>query len=54
MDDIQAEVDRLKASGVQFKSAAPNLITGGVNRGGYTIYFLDPDGITLELIQPPA
>ncbi len=54
VDDIQAEVDRLKALGVQFKSAAPNLITGGVNRGGYTIYFLDPDGITLELIQPPA
>jgi len=25
-----------------------------VNRGGHTIYFLDPDGITLELMQPPA
>jgi hypothetical protein len=24
-----------------------------VNKGGYTIYFTDPDGITLELLQPP-
>jgi hypothetical protein len=24
-----------------------------VNKGGYTIYFTDPDGVTLELIQPP-
>lgn len=53
VDDINAEVARLSAAGVRFKSAAPNLITEGVNRGGYTIYFLDPDGITLELMQPP-
>jgi len=53
VSDIHAEVARLKALGVQLKSAAPNAITEGVNRGGYTIYFLDPDGITLELMQPP-
>ncbi len=53
VDDVHAEVARLKALGVQFKSEAPNSITEGVNRGGYTIYFLDPDGITLELMQPP-
>ena len=32
----------------------PNLIKAGVNRGGYACYFRDPDGITLELVQPPA
>jgi catechol 2,3-dioxygenase-like lactoylglutathione lyase family enzyme len=54
VDDIHAEVARLKALGVRFMSETPNLITEGANRGGYTIYFLDPDGITLELMQPPA
>ena len=54
VDDIHAEVARLRGLGVRFKSESPNLITEGVNRGGYTIYFLDPDGITLELMQPPA
>lgn len=54
VDDINAEVARLRSLGVQFKSPAPNLITEGVNRGGYSIYFLDPDGITLELMQPPS
>ena len=54
VDDIHAEVTRLKGLGVRFKSESPNLITEGVNRGGYTIYFLDPDGITLEFMQPPA
>ncbi len=54
VDDIHAEVARLKSHGVRFKSESPNLITEGVNRCGYTIYFLDPDGITLELMQPPT
>lgn len=54
VDDIHAEVARLKSLGVRFKSESPNLVTEGVNRDGYTIYFLDPDGITLELMQPPT
>jgi len=53
VEDIHAAVARLRARGVRFKSAEPNLITEGINRGGYTIYLLDPDGITLELVQPP-
>jgi len=53
VDDIHAEVERMQALGVRFKSDAPNAIEEGVNKGGYTIYFLDPDGITLELVQPP-
>ena len=52
VDNLQAEYARLKALGVQFKSE-PNYIAEGVNKGGYAVYFTDPDGITLELIQPP-
>jgi len=53
VDDIHAEFERLKGRGVEFKAEEPIAIEAGVNKGGYTIYFLDPDGITLELIQPP-
>jgi len=50
--DIQATFERLRAAGVTFKSDGPVAITHGVNQGGYGIYFTDPDGITLELLQP--
>lgn len=53
VDDIQAEFRRLTALGVKFKAEQPIAIEVGVNKGGYTIYFTDPDGITLELLQPP-
>jgi lactoylglutathione lyase len=52
VDDIHAEFERLSALGVKFKSERPVAIEHGVNKGGYTIYFTDPDGITLELLQP--
>jgi lactoylglutathione lyase len=52
VSDIQHEYARLTALGVRFLSP-PNAITSGVNEGGSTCYFLDPDGITLELVQPP-
>ncbi len=50
--DIQAAHRRLTGAGVVFRSE-PVAITEGRHRGGYTVYFLDPDGITLELSQPP-
>jgi catechol 2,3-dioxygenase-like lactoylglutathione lyase family enzyme len=53
VDDIHAEFKRLKALGVKFKADAPISFDQGVNKGGYGIYLEDPDGITLELIQPP-
>jgi catechol 2,3-dioxygenase-like lactoylglutathione lyase family enzyme len=53
VDDIHKEFERLKALGVKFKADKPVAIEQGVNKGGYTIYFTDPDGITLELLQPP-
>jgi lactoylglutathione lyase len=52
VDDIHAEVERLRREGVRFRSD-PVAITAGPNAGGWTVYFLDPDDITLELVQPP-
>lgn len=52
-DDIFADYERLKTEGVEFRSA-PVRIEAGVNEGGYTIYFRDCNGITLEMVQPAA
>lgn len=53
VDDIQAEYRRIVELGVRFRSE-PVAIEAGINKGGYTVYFLDPDDITLEIIQPPG
>lgn len=53
VDDLQAEHRRLKAAGVRFVSD-PVGIEAGVNRGGMTVYAKDPDGIIIELVQPPS
>ena len=50
VDDIWAAYRRLEAAGVSFKSD-PVSITQGPNKGGWAVYFTDPDGITLEMIQ---
>jgi catechol 2,3-dioxygenase-like lactoylglutathione lyase family enzyme len=52
-ENIHEDYDRLAAAGVRFKAEAPIEIVAGVNKGGYTVYLLDPDDITLELHQPP-
>jgi catechol 2,3-dioxygenase-like lactoylglutathione lyase family enzyme len=54
VDDIHKDFERMKALGVKFKAEKPVAIEAGVNKGGFTVYFTDPDGITLELVQPPA
>lgn len=53
VDDIHTEFARMQALGVRFKAPAPVAIEHGVNKGGYAVYFTDPDGITHELLQPP-
>jgi catechol 2,3-dioxygenase-like lactoylglutathione lyase family enzyme len=53
VDDIHAKYERLTAAGTLFYSP-PNAITAGVNEGGFTCYFEDPDRIVLEMVQPPA
>ena len=52
VDDIFAEYNRMCGLGVRFKSE-PVAITAGINKGGYTCYFLDPDDVTLEILQAP-
>jgi catechol 2,3-dioxygenase-like lactoylglutathione lyase family enzyme len=49
--DARAEYERLRSRGVQFRNQ-PVAITEGANAGGYACYFHDPDGITLELLEP--
>jgi len=53
VDDIYTTYHAWRQHGVRFKSD-PVVIEAGVNQGGYTVYFLDPDDITLEIIQPPS
>ena len=53
VDDIHERYERFVAAGVEFVSP-PNEITAGVNAGGFTCYFRDPDDIVLELLEPPA
>ena len=52
VDDIHHEYRRLSSLGVCFKSA-PQPITWGANKGAWSVYCNGPDGIALELTQPP-
>jgi lactoylglutathione lyase len=52
VDDIPSAYKYLKEKGVTFRSE-PILIDAGANKGGYGVYILDPDGISIELFQPP-
>ncbi len=49
--DLRSAYEELKAKGGRFRSG-PVLIDRGVNTGGYSLYLLEPDGITVELFQP--
>jgi lactoylglutathione lyase len=51
VDDIYDRVERLRTFGAVLVSE-PVEITAGINAGGRTVYLRDPDGITLELLQP--
>ena len=52
VDDLPGLYEELKAKGVQFVGA-PVPITAGPNQGGYGVYLRDPNGILVELFQPP-
>ncbi|WP_352738440.1 VOC family protein [Mesorhizobium australicum] len=51
--DVRAMYEKMSAAGVEFVSE-PVAITAGINQGGFTCYLHDPDGYTLELMQPPS
>jgi catechol 2,3-dioxygenase-like lactoylglutathione lyase family enzyme len=52
-DDLDAEVERLQAAGVTFRSL-PVVTTSGPNKGGRGIYVEDPDGNACEVVQLAA
>ena len=52
VDDLSAIYEKLKAD-VSILSP-PVLIDAGPNRGGYAVYLRDPNGILIELFQPPT
>jgi len=52
VDDIHERYAWMREEGVEFVNP-PVEITAGANAGGFTCYFRDPDGITLEILQPP-
>jgi catechol 2,3-dioxygenase-like lactoylglutathione lyase family enzyme len=50
-DDIDREMEMLRRHGARFLSPAMT-VEGGPNAGNRMVYFLDPDGIPMELTQP--
>src|SRR5262245_9539240 len=52
VDDLPALYPRLKVEGVACVSE-PVRIDSGPNAGGYGLYLRDPNGILIELFQPP-
>ncbi|MEX2421278.1 MAG: VOC family protein [Actinomycetota bacterium] len=53
VDDIEREFDRLSQAGGAFRSDRPVDIPIGPYRGGRSVYLRDPDGISIQLLQPP-
>ena len=51
--DLQAVYQDLLEQGVTSFVSRPIEVDTGINRGGFGIYLRDPDGITVEIFQPP-
>jgi catechol 2,3-dioxygenase-like lactoylglutathione lyase family enzyme len=54
VDDLPAFYEDLRARGADTFVSPPVTVDTGINTGGYALYLRDPDGITVELFQPPA
>lgn len=52
VEELRGLFKRLSAAGVEFYSE-PVLVDTGANAGGSGVYLRDPDGVTLELFEPP-
>ncbi len=52
VDDIDAALAASKSAGVE-PLGPPQDLDRGPNKGGRVVYTRDPDGITIEFIQPP-
>ena len=51
VDDLAAEYERITALGGVFRSPGPVASDYGVYDGAQTLYFRDPDGISIQLVQ---
>ena len=54
VEDLASLYDFLLERGVSSFVSPPVEVDTGMNRGGLALYLRDPDGITVELFQPPA
>jgi catechol 2,3-dioxygenase-like lactoylglutathione lyase family enzyme len=54
VSDLRALYGTLLERGVTSFVSPPVEVDTGINRGGLALYLRDPDGITVELFQPPA
>ena len=54
VDDLPHLYERLGAAGVDSFFSEPVEVDTGVSEGGLALYMRDPDGIILELFQPPS
>jgi catechol 2,3-dioxygenase-like lactoylglutathione lyase family enzyme len=54
VDDLPDAYQRLVDAGVDTFISPPVEVDTGINTGGYGIYLRDPDGIVLEIFQPPG
>jgi catechol 2,3-dioxygenase-like lactoylglutathione lyase family enzyme len=52
VDDLDAALERIAGSGWQ-AAGTPQTLPSGPNAGKRVIYVRDPDGTTIELMQPP-
>lgn len=52
INSIAAVTDAVLAKGGHFVSEVQD-ITAGINKGGRVVWLRDPDGITIELVEPP-
>jgi lactoylglutathione lyase len=53
VDDLPAAHRRLTAAGIDTFVSPPIEVDTGINTGGYGLYLRDPDGILVEIFQPP-
>jgi catechol 2,3-dioxygenase-like lactoylglutathione lyase family enzyme len=53
VDDIEGLVERLQAAGAPLRSDGPVRIVDGDWVGWRDVYASDPDGVTVELSEPP-
>lgn len=53
VEDLASVYEALVERGVTSFVSSPVEVDTGINRGGLGVYLRDPDGITVELFQPP-